>query len=224
MPDFVARDLVKEFETPTHPLRILDGVSVELDRGQNLAVVGDSGCGKSTFLHIAGTLDSPTSGSIDLLGTDPDQLTETQLAAFRNENIGFVFQEHHLLPQLTALENVLIPVVASGGTDQQSIDRAHMLLETVGLADRMTHRPATLSGGERQRVAVARALIRQPALLLADEPTGSLDQVNAEKIGQMLLELQLQNDTILICVTHSTNLAGLFQKQVRLENGRFVDQ
>lgn len=224
MPDFVACDLVKEFETPTEPLRILDGISAELDRGQNLAVVGDSGSGKSTFLHIAGTLDSPTSGSLELLGSDLSQLTESQLARFRNDNIGFVFQEHHLLPQLSALENVLLPVVATGGTDEQSIDRAKTLLETVGLSDRMTHRPATLSGGERQRVAVARALIRQPALLLADEPTGSLDNVNAEKIGQMLLDLQQQNDTILICVTHSASLAGLFQKQVKLVNGRFVDQ
>ncbi len=222
MSDFVARDLVKEFETPTEPLRILDGVSVTLDRGQNLAVIGDSGSGKSTFLHIAGTLDSPTSGSVELLGTDVSQLGEAQLAHFRNENIGFVFQEHHLLPQLTALENVLIPVVATGSTNRSSIDRAKMLLESVGLAERMTHRPAALSGGERQRVAVARALVRQPALLLADEPTGSLDTVNAEKIGQLLLDLQHQNDTILICVTHSSSLAGLFQERVRLESGRFV--
>ena len=224
MPDFVARDLVKQFETATEPLRILDGVSVELDRGQNLAVVGDSGSGKSTFLHIAGTLDAPTSGSVELLGTDLGQLGERQLARFRNDNIGFVFQEHHLLPQLTALENVLIPVVATGSTDASSIDRAKMLLDTVGLSDRLTHRPAALSGGERQRVAVARALIRQPALLLADEPTGSLDNVNAEKVGRLLLDLQQQNNTILICVTHSSSLAALFQRQMKLVSGRFVDE
>ena len=222
MSDFVARDLVKEFETPTEPLRILDGVSVELDRGQNLAVIGPSGSGKSTFLHIAGTLDLPTSGSVELLGTDLSQLAENHLAKFRNDNIGFVFQDHHLLPQLNALENVLIPVVATGGTDKESIERAKMLLEKVGLADRATHRPSALSGGERQRVAVARALIRAPAMLLADEPTGSLDQTNAEKIGEILLELQAQDNTILICVTHSSSLAGLFQKQVRLDNGKFV--
>lgn len=222
MTDFVARELVKEFETPTEPLRILDGVSVELERGQNLAVVGPSGSGKSTFLHIAGTLDSPTSGSVELLGTDLSQLEENHLAKFRNDNIGFVFQDHHLLPQLNALENVLIPVVATGGTDKSSIERAKMLLEKVGLADRATHRPSALSGGERQRVAVARALIRAPAMLLADEPTGSLDHANAEKIGEILLELQAQDNTILICVTHSSSLAGLFQKQVRLENGKFV--
>lgn len=223
MPDFVARDLVKEFETPNNPLRILDGVSVELDHGQNLAIIGDSGSGKSTFLHIAGTLDSPSSGNVELLGTDLSQLDQSQLAQFRNDHIGFVFQEHHLLPQLTALENVLIPVVATGSADPPSIDRAKMLLQTVGLSDRMTHRPAALSGGERQRVAVARALIREPALLLADEPTGSLDKANAEKIGQLLLELQQQNDTILICVTHSSSLARLFQQTAKLENGKLVD-
>ena len=222
MPDFLARDVVKEFKTPTVPLRILDGVSVKLDRGQNLAVIGPSGSGKSTFLHIAGTLDSATSGSVSLLGTNLGALNEDAMANFRNDNIGFVFQEHHLLPQLTALENVLIPVVATGETNNDSIERAKALLDQVGLADRMTHRPAALSGGERQRVAVARALVRSPAMLLADEPTGSLDQANAELIGQLLLDLQIQDNTILICVTHSSSLAELFQKQVSLEAGKFV--
>lgn len=222
MPDFVASDLVKEFETPSEPLRILDGVSVELERGESLAVVGPSGSGKSTFLHIAGTLDSPTSGSIELCGTALDSLAEKNLANFRNDHIGFVFQEHHLLPQLTALENVLIPVVATGSTDDESVERAKSLLDSVGLGDRMTHRPAALSGGERQRVAVARAMVREPILILADEPTGSLDQANAEKIGELLLSLQKQNNSILISVTHSEKLANLFGKKVRLENGKFV--
>ena len=222
MPDFVATDLVKEFETPSQPLRILDGVSAELNRGESLAVIGPSGSGKSTFLHIAGTLDSPTSGSVELEGNDLSQLAEKQLASFRNQNIGFVFQEHHLLPQLSALENVLIPIVANGETDDQSIEQAKSLLEKVGLSDRMTHRPGSLSGGERQRVAVARAMIRSPVLLLADEPTGSLDQANAHKIGELLLELQQEHNTILICVTHSEKLAKQFQNQVKLENGKFV--
>lgn len=222
MADFVALDLIKEFETPGDPLRILDGVSVELNRGQSLAVIGPSGSGKSTFLHIAGTLDSPTSGSVHLEGTAFDSLVEKDLAGFRNEHIGFVFQEHHLLPQLTALENVLIPVVATGPAETESVDRAKSLLEDVGLGDRMTHRPAALSGGERQRVAVARAMVMQPVLLLADEPTGSLDQANAEKVGELLLKLQKQNQSILISVTHSDKLANLFEKQVRLENGKFV--
>ena len=222
MPDLVARDLVKEFETPGEPLRVLNGVSVELDRGQNLAVIGPSGSGKSTFLHIIGTLDTPTSGSVELLSTDLSQLAESKLARFRNQNIGFVFQEHHLLPQLTALENVLIPVLATGATDNDSLERGKSLLEQVGLADRMGHRPAALSGGERQRVAVARALVCGPALLLADEPTGSLDHANAGKIGEVLLNLQQQDNTILICVTHSVALADSFQHQVRLENGKFI--
>ena len=222
MPDFVATDLVKEFETPSQPLRILDGVSAQLNRGQSLAVIGPSGSGKSTFLHIAGTLDSPTSGSVELNGNDLSQLAEKDLASFRNQNIGFVFQEHHLLPQLSALENVLIPIVANGETDSQTIEQAKSLLEKVGLADRMTHRPGSLSGGERQRVAVARAMIRSPVLLLADEPTGSLDQANAEKVGQLLLELQQEHNTILICVTHSQKLAEQFHQQVKLENGKFV--
>ena len=222
MPDFVATDLVKEFQTPSQPLRILDGVSTQLSRGESLAVIGPSGSGKSTFLHIAGTLDSPTSGSVELQGKDLSQLAEKELAGFRNQNIGFVFQEHHLLPQLSALENVLIPIVANGETDSQSIEQAKSLLEKVGLSDRMTHRPGSLSGGERQRVAVARAMIRSPVLLLADEPTGSLDHANAQKIGELLLELQSEHNTILICVTHSEKLAGQFQKQVKLENGKFV--
>lgn len=222
MSDFSAQTIVKEFETPTQPLRILDGVTVELNRGQNLAVIGPSGSGKSTFLHIAGTLDAPTAGSVELLSTDLSTLEGDALAWFRNKNIGFIFQEHHLLPQLTALENVLIPVVAVGATNQESTERAKMLLEKVGLGDRMSHRPASLSGGERQRVAVARAIIQSPAMLLADEPTGSLDHANAEKIGQILLELQEEENTMLICVTHSSDLAGQFQSQVRLENGKFV--
>lgn len=222
MADFEATDLVKEFETPDEPLRILDGVTVQLDRGENLAILGPSGSGKSTFLHIAGTLESATSGSVNLLGTDPTSFSQSKLARFRSDNIGFVFQEHHLLPQLTALENVIVPLVAAGKVTSELSDRAKSLLEMVDLADRMNHRPAKLSGGERQRVAVARSLIRRPALVLADEPTGSLDQKNADIIGQLLLELQKQNNTILICVTHSDRLAGTFSKSVRIENGKFV--
>jgi len=221
MPDFIANQVVKEFATGNESLRILDGVNVELDRGQNLAIVGPSGSGKSTFLHLAGTLDRPTSGSINLMGTEVSSLTENQLPAFRNEQIGFVFQEHHLLPQLTALENVLLPTLATGKSSQAQRDRASELLDQVGLADRAQHLPAALSGGERQRVAVARALINEPVLLLADEPTGSLDQENADKIGQLLLDLQSASNTILICVTHSDRLAQRFDRQVSLQNGKF---
>ena len=220
--DFVASDIVKEFATPAGPLRILDGVSLELSKGDNVAVLGESGSGKSTFLHIAGTLDTPTSGSVSLLGEDPASFGEKQLAAFRNKRIGFIFQQHHLLPQLSALENVLIPAIAEGRPSTEMIDRAKSLLEQVGLADRMTHRPGVLSGGERQRVAVARALIGQPALVLADEPTGSLDAANAAAIGELLLEMPQQSDSVLICVTHSEKLATGFARKVRLENGKFV--
>ena len=222
MPDFVASTVTKEFDTPAGPLRILDGISAELERGQNMAIIGDSGSGKSTFLHIAGTLDSPSSGTVCLMGSDLTELNENQLAQFRNEHIGFIFQEHHLLPQLTALENVLLPMVATNATDSNSIQRGKDLLDSVGLSDRLNHRPAALSGGERQRVAVARALIREPILLLADEPTGSLDQANAEKTGQLLLDLQSQHNMILICVTHSSKLASVFQNNKRLVDGRLA--
>lgn len=226
MADFIAENICKQFETPTEPLVVLDGVSVELNRGESLAIVGPSGSGKSTFLHIAGTLDQPTSGTVKLLGTDLNTIPSNRIAGFRNQHIGFIFQDHHLLPQLTALENVMVPLVAkpkserSKRTDWQ--DRATNLLGQVGLADRMHHRPAQLSGGERQRVAVARALICQPELVLADEPTGSLDGANAEKIGQLLLDLHQAESTILICVTHSDKLATSFQRLVRLEQGKFV--
>ena len=224
MADFLAKDIVKEFQTPIGPLRILDGVSVELDRGQSLAVVGPSGSGKSTFLHIAGTLDQASSGQLLLDGTDPGRFSNPQLAQFRNENIGFVFQEHHLLPQLSALENVLVPAVATGRITEEMRDRAKQLLARVDLADRLDHRPAAMSGGERQRVAVARALLMEPVLILADEPTGSLDQKNAEVIGQLLLDLQKTGDNILICVTHSDRLAQNFDVRVTIENGKFVAQ
>jgi lipoprotein-releasing system ATP-binding protein len=222
MPDFVARDITKEYPTPSEPLKILTGVNVNLDRGESLAVVGPSGSGKSTFLQIAGTLDQPTSGNLSLLDQNLVGLGEKELAKFRNQNLGFIFQDHHLMPQLTAMENVLVPVVAQGPADGPAIDRAKSLLGKVGLADRVSHRPAQLSGGERQRVAVARALVNEPALVLADEPTGSLDPTTAKQIGDLLLELQSEQNTILIAVTHSQELAAAFQKQVRLVDGKLI--
>lgn len=222
MADFSATEIVKEFPTPGEPLRILDGVSLELNRGDNVAIVGESGSGKSTFLHIAGTLDNPTSGQVQLLGIATANLSEQKLAQHRNANIGFIFQQHHLLPQLSALDNVLIPTLAMGKPDPSMTDRAKSLLESVGLADRMSHRPGVLSGGEQQRVAVARALICEPTLLLADEPTGSLDSGTADSLGELLLSVQEQSDAILICVTHSSKLASIFSKTIRLESGKFV--
>ena len=223
MADFVAEKIVKEFETSDGPLRILDEVDLQLSRGDNVAILGPSGSGKSTFLHIAGTLDEATSGKIQLNDENPEGLNEKQLAQFRNRNIGFIFQEHHLLPQLSAIENVLIPTVANRNESVADVvSRATSLLDAVGLVDRMDHRPAQLSGGERQRVAVARSLICKPVLLLADEPTGSLDAKNAQAVGELLLRLQQENNMMLICVTHSEKLAELFRSRVEIQNGKLV--
>ena len=223
MNPIITSNLTKQLDTPAGPLEILDGISIEIGKGENLVVVGPSGSGKSTFLHVIGTLDEPTSGSVLLLGENPFTLAEAKLAEFRNQNIGFVFQEHHLLPQLTACENVVIPAVAKGKAHYADTNRATKLLNRVGLGERLNHRPGHLSGGERQRVAVARALMNEPSILLADEPTGSLDQANAKSIGQLLLELQKQDEMTLVCVTHNDELASLFDRQVRLEKGKFVE-
>ncbi|MCA9197288.1 MAG: ABC transporter ATP-binding protein [Planctomycetales bacterium] len=226
MSDLVLTDVGKSFPTQTEPLQILENVSLEMTRGQNLAILGPSGSGKSTLLQIAGTLDSPTSGSVELCGTNPFELDERALAAFRNKNIGFVFQDHHLLKQLSAVENVLIPRLAEGPTTAQDMDRAKSLLDQVGLGHRLDHRPSELSGGERQRVSIARALMNQPSLLLADEPTGNLDQANAELIGQLLIDVQqsAQPATMLMVVTHSPALAAGMQQTYQLKHRRLVKQ
>lgn len=222
MPDLSVQEVTKEFPTRNEPLVVLRGCSFELARGENLAILGPSGSGKSTLLQIVGTLDQPTSGRVLLGGDDPFQLSEPRLARFRNERIGFVFQDHHLLPQCSVLENVLIPTLAGGGATEGVFERARMLLDRVGLSARLDHRPAELSGGERQRAAIARALIRQPMLLLADEPTGNLDRSTAASIGDLLLELQRLEQTMLVVVTHSLELAGRFQRRVELDAGRLV--
>jgi lipoprotein-releasing system ATP-binding protein len=220
--ELVAENIVKEYPTPREPLRVLDGVSLALRRGENLAILGPSGSGKSTLLSILGTLEPPTAGSIRLAGEDPFALGEAALAAFRSHRVGFVFQDHHLLPQCTVLENVLMPFLADGAATQSDAERATQLLTRVGLAERLTHRPAELSGGERQRVAIARALVREPHLLLADEPTGNLDRATAQSITKLLLELQAERDAILIVVTHSSPLASALKKRMELDAGRLV--
>ena len=220
--DLVVENVVKEYPTPAEPLRVLDGVSFSLARGENMAILGPSGSGKSTLLSILGTLEPPTSGEVRLGGTDPFELNEAALAPFRRNNIGFVFQEHHLLPQCTALENVLVPFLARGTADEVEQQRAVQLLERVGLGDRLTHRPAELSGGERQRVAIARALVREPLLLLADEPTGNLDRTTGQSIANLLLELQAERKAILVVVTHSESLAAALQRRMELDSGRLV--
>jgi lipoprotein-releasing system ATP-binding protein len=220
--DLVVDQIVKEFPTPGEPLRVLTGASLELNRGENLAIVGPSGSGKSTLLSILGTLEPPTSGRVRLLGQNPFDLDEAALANFRSRQIGFVFQEHYLLPQCTVLENVLVPFLADGVATDIDAQHAQQLLDRVGLAQRLDHRPAELSGGERQRVAIARALVREPTLLLADEPTGNLDRTTAQAISQLLLEMQAEANTILIVVTHSAALAAALGRRMELDAGELV--
>jgi lipoprotein-releasing system ATP-binding protein len=224
VPDLVVDHVAKEYATRGEPLVVLREVSFALSAGENVAILGPSGCGKSTLLHLIGTLDEPTSGTITLRGENPFSMNEPQLAHFRNRNIGFVFQDHHLLPQLSVLENVLVPTLAEGRPNNKQVDRARDLIARVGLAARIEHRPAELSGGERQRVAAARALIQNPILLLADEPTGSLDRTNAQAMGDLLLELQQQENTMLIVVTHSTELAGQMSRRLELDDGKLSEQ
>ncbi|WDI43605.1 ABC transporter ATP-binding protein [Bremerella sp. P1] len=224
MADLEIKQLAKEYPTRAESLKVLTDVSLSLSQGESAAILGPSGCGKSTLLYCIGTLEAPTSGTITLDGQDPFALSDVQLAKFRSENIGFIFQDHHLLPQLTVLENVLVPTLADGKSTPQQIERAKMLIERVGLSQRIEHRSAELSGGERQRVAVARSLIHQPKLLLADEPTGNLDKTNAESIGNLLLELQKEEQSILIVVTHSQELATIFQQQYQLDDGKLQGQ
>lgn len=214
-----AQHLAKSYPTPSEPLVVLSDVSLSMERGESLAIIGPSGSGKSTLLNLLGTLDHPSAGSIELAGTNPADLNEAALARFRNEQIGFIFQEHHLLPQLTVLENVLIPALAAGRPDAAKIDRARQLLDRVGLSDRLGHIPGELSGGQKERVAVARALLNGPTLVLGDEPTGNLDRATADSIATLLKELQQEQNTILIVVTHSESLARQMDAQRELVDG-----
>lgn len=220
--DLRVSGLSKSFSTAAGDLTILQNVHLEMRRGHAVSITGPSGSGKSTLLYIIGTLDKPTSGTVEILGKNPFDQSEQAMAHFRNESIGFIFQDHHLLPQCSVLENVLIPALAGAGAGDAAEDRAKKLLERVGLAERLTHRPAQLSGGERQRVGICRALINEPVLLLADEPTGNLDRKTADSIGSLLLEIAGEQNTLLICVTHSQELAGRFPDQQELKEGRLV--
>jgi lipoprotein-releasing system ATP-binding protein len=219
MADLIVENITKQFSTRTTPLEVLRGITFQMQRGESLAVVGPSGSGKSTLLHILGTLEPPSSGRVILDGVEPAQLTPVELAAFRNQKIGFVFQDACLLPQCTVLENVLIPTLARGAASCEAIERAKQLLDRVGLADRTEHRPGELSGGQRQRAALARALINRPVLLLADEPTGNLDRSTADQVADLLVELHRQESMILIVVTHSLRLARRMQQVRQLDQG-----
>jgi lipoprotein-releasing system ATP-binding protein len=224
MSGLIVEHLAKEFPTPAAPLTVLRDVSLALAPGQNAAILGPSGSGKSTLLHILGALDEPTRGSVTLDGQNPFSLRPAELARFRNRNIGFVFQDHYLLPQLTVLENVLIPALADGAPSDGIVDRARELLARVGLGERFDHRPAELSGGERQRAGVARALLLKPALVLADEPTGNLDRSNATAVGKLLVDMQKQERAMLLVVTHSAEIASLLERRYELNDGRLENQ
>jgi len=238
-------DVTKRYESlgGANPLPVLNEISLEVGGGETVAIVGPSGSGKSTLLQIIGTLDRPTSGQVLLNGNDLAVLDDLQLATVRNQQIGFVFQSHFLLPQCSVWENVLVPTLAgkarrptrtaSEPTDdgahgvprptESTEARAERLLKRVGLAERLRHRPGQLSGGERQRVAVVRALINQPQLLLADEPTGALDHASATSLGQLLVELNREECVTLIVVTHAKELAKRMGRVMRLEDGRLVE-
>jgi len=217
------QDLTKEYPTPTEPLRVLNGVSLELSEGESLVIMGPSGSGKSTLLNIIGALDTPTSGSVRCGDMDVHQLPPDEAARFRNEQVGFVFQDHHLLPQCTAEENVLLPCLAFGRVTEEDAGRSEGLLSKVGLTERRAHYPAELSGGERQRVAIARAMIRKPRLLLCDEPTGNLDANRADEIAQIFLKLIEEESVALVIVTHNAEFAETFGTCRTLSEGTLHD-
>ena len=211
-------DIRKRFGT----LDVLRGVSLEVARGEVVAVVGASGAGKSTLLQIAGTLMRPDGGRVVIDGTDVGALGDRALSRFRNERIGFVFQFHHLLPEFTALENVMIPALIGRRDKRAAARRAAELLETMGLAERLEHKPAALSGGEQQRVAIARALMNDPAVLLADEPSGNLDSHNRDEIHRLFFELRDRLGQTVVIVTHDEHLAAMADRKITMSDGRIL--
>jgi lipoprotein-releasing system ATP-binding protein len=216
----IASHLSKEYDTARGPVHILDDVSLEVGRGDSVAIMGPSGCGKSTLLYMLGALERPSSGTVTLDDQNPYKLNDAEQSAFRNRHVGFVFQDHLLLPQLSALDNVLAPTLVSRDSTSSATRaaRARSLLDAVGLSTRIDHRPGELSGGERQRVAIARALIQQPSLVLCDEPTGNLDRASAEAVAELLVDLQRDHPIMLIVVTHSPALAARFPRRYELSD------
>ena len=219
------KDVYKQYASPdtSEAVPVLSGIDMMIEAGSSVAVVGPSGCGKSTLLNLVGALDVPTKGQVLLDGEDLSGLDEKALAQLRNQKVGFIFQMHHLLPQLTVLENVLVPTLAQKTTHKsQHTSLARSLIKQVGLQDVMSHLPSQLSGGQRQRVAVARALINQPKVLLADEPTGALDQATAEQISDLLVEVHKAQSVTLVMVTHAQSLAARMDRLYTLDKGRLV--
>ena len=214
-----ATGLCKSYNHSETPIRVLNGLAFILDQGESLGIVGASGIGKSTLLHILGTLDRPDAGHLNYSGIDVLSLDDTQLARFRNRTIGFVFQFHHLLPEFSALENTMMPALISGNERKTAREAAESVLVRVGLKERLTHRPNELSGGEQQRVALARALVQRPAILLADEPTGNLDRNNSDHIHRLLMELNQEMNMALVVVTHNMELAAMVSRRVTIVNG-----
>ena len=204
-------------------VQVLDNLTLQVDKGQSIGIVGASGSGKSTLLHILGGLDKPTSGRVSLMGQDLSQLSQKQLSGLRNQHLGFVYQFHHLLPEFSALENVMMPLLIGKRPKEQARERALLMLEKVGLKNRVLHRPGELSGGERQRAAIARALVTDPACLLADEPTGNLDRKNALNILDMMIELKQELGTALVVVTHDDEMAARFDRVLNMTDGALSD-
>ncbi len=220
--EIVAEGLVKEFTDGPRLVRVLSGVDLQVASGETVAIVGESGVGKSTLLHILGGLDLPTTGRVQVGGQDPSSGSASDRARFRGQHVGFVFQFHHLLADFSAFENVMLPCLIAGVGAAEAHDRAESLLKRVGLSERLDHRPGELSGGEQQRVAVARALAPRPSVLLADEPTGNLDPDTAAEVEHLLIELNREQGVTCVVVTHSERLAAAMDRRVRLEHGRLL--